>query len=272
MKLLSIDIGIKNLAFCLFNINSKDQFCIEKWDTINLCNNQKTTCQACLKSKKKCSKKALFYRENAYYCKLHAKKQEWKIPSKEKKNLKKLKLIQLKNIYNKLDLPPEKKMTKKKYLEKIEEEMEASFFKFVKNANANKMSMTELGRQLKNKMIHIPELTHVIVENQVGPLAIRMKTLQGMVMQHFIEKNIETIEEISATNKLKEYSTKKTNYQERKKLSKQITLELISNTNYFNSWKEHFLSHKKKDDLADSFLQGIWYLKNNDYIASYLKL
>jgi len=31
-------------------------------------------------------------------------------------------------------------------------------------------------------------------------------------------------------------------------------------------WKES-LNTKKKDDLADSFLQGIWYLKHNNIIT-----
>ncbi len=26
---------------------------------------------------------------------------------------------------------------------------------------------------------------------------------------------------------------------------------------------EHFNTHKKKDDLADAFLQGLWFIKNN---------
>ena len=46
----------------------------------------------------------------------------------------------------------------------------------------------------------------VLIENQIGPIALRMKTLQGMIMQHFIERGIPLIEEISATNKLKEFS------------------------------------------------------------------
>ena len=27
----------------------------------------------------------------------------------------------------------------------------------------------------------------------------------------------------------------------------------------FIEWREIFIKHKKKDDLADSYLQGIWY-------------
>ena len=38
------------------------------------------------------------------------------------------------------------------------------------------------------------------------------------------------------------------------------------------NWKSHFEDHKKKDDLADSFLQGIWYIENNILNAEYLKL
>jgi hypothetical protein len=44
-------------------------------------------------------------------------------------------------------------------------------------------------------------------------------------------------------------------------------LETISaNSNYFDKL-DYFNAHKKKDDLADSFLQGIWYLKNKNIIT-----
>ena len=32
------------------------------------------------------------------------------------------------------------------------------------------------------------------------------------------------------------------------------------------NWIEHFEKHKKKDDLADSFLQGIWYINEKKLI------
>ena len=107
-------------------------------------------------------------------------------------------------------------------------------------------------------------LDRVIIENQIGPLANRMKTIQGMVMQHFIERDIPIIEEIAASNKLKEFLQphQKTTYHERKKIGIQITRDKINNNPSIASWKEHFFTHKKKDDLADSFLQGLWYLKS----------
>jgi hypothetical protein len=32
-------------------------------------------------------------------------------------------------------------------------------------------------------------------------------------------------------------------------------------------WIHTINTHKKNDDLADSFLQGIWFLNNNDHIT-----
>ena len=63
--------------------------------------------------------------------------------------------------------------------------------------------------------------------------------------------------EISASNKLKEFLGKqKTTYSERKKKSIEITRNLLLENNNINSWLEYFNKHKKKDDLADCFLQA----------------
>ena len=37
MKILSIDVGMKNLAYCIVNCVNK-KWDIEQWDIINLCN------------------------------------------------------------------------------------------------------------------------------------------------------------------------------------------------------------------------------------------
>ena len=94
-----------------------------------------------------------------------------------------------------------------------------------------------------------------------------MRIFQGMIAQHFIEQGIQKIYNISAKNKLKEFLGKtNTTYNERKKCAIKITTDFITNNSFFSKWDTFFLSNKKKDDLADSFLQGIWYLKDNSLI------
>ena len=46
MKILSFDIGIKNLAYCCFYVTSEKEFQIESWDIINLCEEKNYTCQS----------------------------------------------------------------------------------------------------------------------------------------------------------------------------------------------------------------------------------
>ena len=95
-----------------------------------------------------------------------------------------------------------------------------------------------------------------------------MKTIQGMIAQYFImKKTTQQIEFVSAINKLKNDATdketkEKTKYSERKKMGIQKCLELLNNDGSYISWMDYFKTHSKKDDLADSFLQGLWYMKN----------
>ena len=65
MKILSFDVGIKNLAMCLIETNDKnDKIKILKWEIINLCNDPK--CGVC-------NKPAKFTKYNKYFCLKHAK-------------------------------------------------------------------------------------------------------------------------------------------------------------------------------------------------------
>jgi hypothetical protein len=107
----------------------------------------------------------------------------------------------------------------------------------------------------------------VIIENQLSTLATRMKTLQGMITQYFIMRGVPNIQFISATNKLKLFSDANddkdmTNeYADRKKRSIEITRTLIP-----AEQKLKFEKHKKKDDLADCFLQGLWWFCTREKI------
>ena len=122
----------------------------------------------------------------------------------------------------------------------------------------------------------------VVIENQISPIATRMKTVQGMVTQYFLMRGVSktNISYISATNKLKAWSAINAGaeidtYDNRKKTGiacvrtilspAPSTLNVTTGTDSgigmsdadILRWRTAFESHKKKDDMADSLLQGI---------------
>ena len=214
-------------------------------------------------------KKAKFYKNDKYYCKTCCRDKKYKIPTPEfkKQKIKKHKIIHLKEFASdKLELTYDKKIKKADLFDLVIENIEKNYFNFIQKIQTKDFNLVTYGRNLKEEFEKLFEnitIDCVIVENQIGPLALRMKTLQGMIMQHFIEKGVPLVEEISASNKLKEFlGNKKTTYSERKKAGISITKKIISENNNLHKWTELFTKHKKQDDLADSFLQGRWYLKN----------
>jgi hypothetical protein len=127
--------------------------------------------------------------------------------------------------------------------------------------NANKANMIDLGKKIcilfdEKFNNHIDE---VIIENQIGPSAIRMKNIQGMITMYFIQKGSEVVYWNSG-NKLRFIQKKKTTYKERKKIGILITESIIRE---FYPDHIYFSKHKKKDDLADCFLQLVDYLVKN---------
>jgi hypothetical protein len=282
MKILSIDVGIKNLAFCLFennndidNINNNN-FKIKKWDIINISEEESFKC-GFLDSKKKvlCNKPAKFKKNFECFCLKHSKKQNFQIPTKELKSnyINKQKIQSLYEIADKYQLKYDKPIKKQNIITLINEYIHNSCFEEILTTNSSKIDLINIGINIKNKFDHIfseeYEIDYVIIENQISPIANRMKTIQGMIAQYFIMSNVivNKIEFVSAVNKLKNVDlnkkvekSDKTTYNERKKLGISKCLDIISNDERFNDKIEFFKSHNKKDDLSDSFLQGIWYI------------
>ena len=176
----------------------------------------------------------------------------------------------IKTICEKYNIDTKKYKYKKDLIKCIEEELDISFFVLVEKIDTRNIKLMKYGSNLRDKfniLLKDIDIDILLIENQIGPLALRMKTLQGMIMQHFIERNCKNIMEISPYNKLKKYiSTKKTTYSERKKLSIIETRKYITDEKYLNKWIESFEKHSKKDDLADAFLQGIYYLETSKII------
>ena len=274
MNILSIDVGIKHLAVCVLCVKDK-KYTIDTWNVIDLCNTKKYICGCNQKNGKKCKNNAKYIRNTSLYCKKHAKSSGFKIPTNElnvqkipKYTIKKLKEIlkkyKIEFTYDK----SLKKTLKTQMIETIIDEIKIHYLDNIKksNCNANHFNMVELGVNLKKKFNNVfdyKSLHKVVIENQIGPIALRMKTLQGMIMQHLIENDVTNITEVSSSNKLKDFlNGKKTTYAERKKIGIEVTRKMLQEKNELNGWIEEFNKSKKKDDLADCFLQGLWYINH----------
>ena len=306
-KLASFDIGIKNMAVCIFETpTAGSPPTIQKWEVLNLMNTeaaQHHTCNCPLKSAKKnapvklCNKKAKYGKHNKTYCEKHATQSaEWIIPDKsfspatlKKHNYEELITIAQKyKIFENKDLGKivfEKPqalaipMTKKGLLEKIIPFFEENTYKVLatpKKKTANNTDLISIGKNMTRLLDEIPTITdgtitHVILENQIGILANRMKTIQGMLAQYFIMRGRPDIhiEFVSSSNKLKDLAnTKETenNYKQHKKDGIFFCKQFLEKNTGLGSWS-HVLETTKRDDLADCFLQGIWYLKREKIIT-----
>ena len=304
MKVLSIDVGMKNLAYCLFEHGANDdanddanagaktpesmmkQVSIVAWDTVNLCDTVKPiappTCSiAGCKFTAKFVHAATTATES-YYCTRHANSSGYKLPLQPSiaspRILKKMTLDELKAFsgeYLSTSIPEKSNKSKLKLLQHVAMGLAAEYLVAVttkpKVISAASLDLITIGRNMHQRFDALPHLASgldvVIIENQLSTLATRMKTLQGMITQYFIMRGVPDIQYVSATNKLKLFSDAaangtgvtddKSDYADRKKRSIEITRTLIPAHAHATL---KFENHKKKDDLADCFLQGIWWL------------
>jgi hypothetical protein len=276
MILLSFDVGIKNLAYCLLSIyeikdtnedNSKHFIEIVKWNIIDLSCDKEAgieTVEKILKQCSKCKKSATYCTHSntmlpegvVKFCKKHA--EEAQLPMHPK-----LLKSNSKNGHTPYIVP----------LSIIN-----------KKVSCNKINIVDLGKNIKCHLDvifaeHMDKIDAILIENQIGNLAGRMNVLQGMISQYFIMRNITNIEFISATNKLKLFKTvinkksdtgggsnldnvlenEKKLYKMRKDAGKMVCRSLLSFYPKLNEWIATYDKHKKNDDLADCFLQGYYY-------------
>ena len=304
MKLISFDVGIRNMAYCIFNISdTSNNVSVLDWNIINLMDVEPDIkkCNVLLKSKGKncktsksgkncntnndnnhieteCGKKAKYEKNEICFCEKHAKTSNFLMPIKEcsPTHLKKLKIGELQDIAVKYKIDISSITSKKIILETL-----LTFFNnqclnpiSIKKKSANDLDLISIGKNLKKELNLIDEVrtvTNIIIENQISPIANRMKTIQGMLAQYFImnENDNVSIEFLSAAGKLKGLEKQNENlvseYKQHKKDAIFYCTKFLEKEN-FCQWK-HILNNKKKDDLADCFLQGIWYLQSKNNIS-----
>lgn len=297
MIVLSWDVGIINLVYCILEKDDDGNINILDWDFINLlkdtiamlpccgrnrygeccenrisyysiydgnkmgfCRNHKKLCDNKYnpkiilkkfietknnnkcdwvgKNNKKCSKKGNYTFKNHNYCNQH-----------KKSVLNLLKPKKVKNVVNK-EYPTDK--LRLILFEKLES---------------------------LNKTIIEFNIKHIIIENQPVKKNAQMKAIASAISDYYTLKGIyekssnldlENVKFINASNKLKINNDntievlsgkKKDKYKLTKKLAETYTKQMIKETQ--SEWYDYLLSFKKKDDLCDCYLQGIYYLNKN---------
>ena len=128
-----------------------------------------------------------------------------------------------------------------------------------------KMSLCELCRRLIEALDDgsFTSDVHVIIENQPVLKNPKMKSVQTMLFTYFVMLGCKHITLFSARNKLKAYDgppvevTVKSSYLQRKKLSIAYCAHYVKDVEKYAS---HFNASRKKDDLADCFMQGLSFL------------
>lgn len=295
---LSWDVGITNLAYCLIECqdDKSAKFKIKKWGIINL-GEEPPSCIEKDRTGSQCKYKAIYCalinNKQIYYCKTHSKKyvqeqileiqcdntdkcehminnhKAGTVHTCDKKAQSCIEVNKKNTAYCKTHLNVHmKQMDKDRSLKKV------------KKINANKIPIETLAIKLLEILDSIMEFKNVdevLIENQPSLKNPTMKTISSVLFSYFVLKgmvekhNISNVQFISPSNKLKvgsEANKKLKNmkkkgdndrkvYAQTKKMGTEFCKELIKddiqNTEFLNK-------QKKKDDLADSFLQGYYYI------------
>jgi len=168
------------------------------------------------------------------------------------------------------------------FSEKIIRTRKTGFTDFVKIAKRIPIVLDDfIG--IHNNQIDKQTKYTVVVENQITKVANKMKSIQLMLTQYFVMRGIDDVRFVSAKHKLNQFGGENTNkmtkkermskveYNKRKNAGIEYTRSILKSelilTNIhlsksvLSKWSPEFENHRKKDDMADAFLQGIWFIQ-----------
>ena len=244
MKILSFDVGIKNLAYCIIEVSDKDikEHEILDWGIIDCAEallQGGLKCCVCKKGKL-CGKPAI---------------NRVKMSDKDDLGFCKLKTCQ-----KELNGTYTGKQVKKH-----------------KQKNTKDLSLEQIGMEMYNQLFdkeNLLKVDEIVIENQPVLKNPTMKSIQMILYSYFLlmkkiskDSNNFNMNLFNARKKLAIYDGPKVDmshvknpYNRRKKLSVIYTKYFIEK--YNPKWNDLFDGSSKKDDLADCYLQGLTFYYN----------
>jgi hypothetical protein len=298
MKVISWDVGIIHLAYCILekdddNDDDNDAKILD-WGNINLLNNINHECNGFINSSKSlsvCNKPCKFYYQsggNTYnFCGLH-KKQYMKIEQSE------LIITKYKGDEPCNELTSNGSICGKKsnsiidnkilcnyHCKRIQKKHNDNDIKKIIIQSASKAPIEEIKRNLidvLDKNMAFLDVDYVLIENQPSMKNPKMKSVAETLFTWFMIRGLvdkpngilKKIYYLSPSNKIKVKNddidkelSKITNESLRYKFTKNIgiiyTKDILKND---TKWLDLLNESKKKDDLCDSFLQGLYFYNN----------
>lgn len=251
MRLISFDVGLRNLSYCILEGSSRRDLRITGWDLIDVMAEigglDKPLCH-------KCKKPACWVREEMYACTRHRGQSGG---TTTKSELGKKSKEELQALANQHGIPGR---LKKELVDGLFKCLSAAVWKrCVKSAK--QCSVVDLAPAIHQSLSSRKELWKdanlVVFEQQPDK---RMLCVQGMLQMWFVTQGYRC-KGVSAVHKLTNIVTTKDDtktYKGRKKTGIVHAMELLPT----DELRAFLMKHPKRDDLSDAWLQGLWCLEH----------
>lgn len=288
VRVASFDVGIKNLAYCVLDVRGAEVLRIVAWGVSDISGAAEAgpgpRC-GCAKSKARgeaaqCARAAAFAKAGALFCAVHARKSaDWTVRGREESPaaLRKMTLAALAAACAGAGLAfdPAARTSKAAMLASAEAFFAARSFEplaAARRAGAADVDLVTAARGLARALDAQPAMAGVdavIIENQIGPLAVRMKAVQGMLTQYFVlRRPAAHIAYVSSGNKLKGLAAPARaeaaaggRYAQRKADAVFHARAALEAAPALAPWRGGALEGRKADDYADCLLQALWWVR-----------
>ena len=305
IKVLSWDIGYKNLAYCIMECQDNKKVNVIGWDVISLADDV-LRCHGLKKNGDNCESLACFSCQvdgTTYsYCKTHSKdfqplKEGWediKLPLSTGQTCSYIvrgrnSVCGKKAIRHYIDNNIHLCNThSKQTIACIHRDYRLNPIKKKKGGYTDFNSAIKLNQEL-DKRKELLDVDIVMIENQPAFINATMKTLAAYLFNYFVIRGkidpnnprIKEINYISPSNKLRvnednsieeirkirtdKNDKNKKVYRMTKQLAIEYTKQLLKNNPH---WTTHLEKYKKQDDLCDAFLQGYYQIIKHNMAES----